>query len=523
MYIEPNTIIKLLADVPLDTRQTDTLWFDTASAQYDYFNAKAVRTFSAYSYQRKGRGYLKVEVAPDSIYNVNYMMFQNTSYSTKWFYAFVLSVEYVNDSTAYVQFELDPIQTWFFDYVAEQCFIERMHTATDGIGDHIEPEPCETGEYVMNGFYSDVGGSFDSYSVILCVADPTEVQKGEFYDNIYSNGDLFCWDLNGINTIISMQNFIDQYASAPDAILDAYMLPTALIGARTAMVDELAGGYYITPRQNPYSENVTKTAITGNETIDGYTPRNNKMYTYPYNFYRVETETDKLNLRYEFFDNLTPRFKITGNINDPVAITCKPINYANSAGNPVKSQKLTINNFPICSWGTDYYKAWLAQNSVPLMIQGAQIGAGLAMNSMGGEINTMAGLSSVYQISNIMGQMYKASIAADITKGNIQCGNNDFSHNRMHFSGARWSVCANLAERIDDFFTMFGYAVGRIETPKRHNRSRFTYVKTIDCKMTGSVPTDDLRSIESIYDAGIRFWADTSNVGYYGGTNAVLV
>lgn len=528
MYIEPNSTIKLLTNVPLDPRQTDTLWFANANDQYAYFNAKTVRTFSAYSYQRKDRGYLKVEAPPDSIYHVNYMMFRNTSYSSKWFYAFVLSVEYVNDATAYVRFQIDPIQTWFFDYTPEQCFIERMHSASDDIGEHIEPEPCETGEYVMNNLYEQVGGLFNQYSIVLCVADPTEVEKGEFYDNIYSNGDLFCWDLNGVNTIRSIQAFIDEYRSAPDSILDAYMVPTAIIGARTPLsqpelhIPDGTGGYYITPRQNPYSTNVSMTALTGNETIDGYHPRNNKMYTYPYNFYRVETETDKLNLRYEFFDNLTPRFKISGNLNDPVALTCKPIDYANSGGNAVKTQKLTINNFPICSWGTDYYKAWLAQNSVPLLMQGAQIATGLAANTHGGEINTMAGLSSVYQIGNIMGQMYKASIAADITKGNIQCGNNDFSHNRMHFSGARWSVPANLAERIDDFFTMFGYALGKIETPKRHNRSRFTYVKTVDCKISGNVPADDLASIEGIYDNGIRFWADTSNVGYYGGSNAVL-
>lgn len=523
MYIEPNSTIKLLSNVPLDPRQTDTLWFANANDQYTYFNAKTVRTFSAYSYQRKDRGYLKVEAAPDSIYHVNYMMFRNDSYSSKWFYAFVLGVEYVNDATAYVRFQIDPIQTWFFDYVAEQCFIERMHSASDDIGEHIEPEGVGIGEYVMNGGYENVGGAFNTYSIVVAVVNPERVY-GEIYDRVYGATDLYCWDIStgsdAVPSIISLQEFIDSYLQSPDAIVNIYMVPTDIIGARTALT---TGGYTIDPRTPPYNTNVSKSAITNNDTLDGYNPRNNKMYTYPYNFYRVETETDSIVGRYEFFQNLTPRFKITGNINDPVSLTCKPIQYKNSGADPTKTDKLVIKGFPICSWQSDYFAAWLAQNSIPIFMQIAgAVGLTAATVATGGAAAAITGTTAVGMVNRIMSEAYSASIHADITKGNIHTGSNDFSQNRMHFSGGRWSLNSVDAQRIDDFFTMFGYAVGKIETPKRHNRSRFTYVKTIDCKMSGDVPADDLASIEGIYDNGIRFWADTSNVGYYGGSNAVL-
>ena len=44
--------------------------------------------------------------------------------------------------------------------------------------------------------------------------------------------------------------------------------------------------------------------LVGNETLDGYTPKNKKMYTYPYNFFNMDNGNgSNLQLRYEFFDN----------------------------------------------------------------------------------------------------------------------------------------------------------------------------------------------------------------------------
>ena len=38
------------------------------------------------------------------------MMFQNSAYGDKWFYAFITSVEYVNDVTSNISFEIDVMQ-----------------------------------------------------------------------------------------------------------------------------------------------------------------------------------------------------------------------------------------------------------------------------------------------------------------------------------------------------------------------------------------------------------------------------
>ena len=93
MYIAPNTTIRMLKDVPLDNTYRNTIYFTTAAIQSAYFQGKTKYTFANQSYQRVNRGVLRIARKADDLYDCNYLMFQNTSYGNKWFYAFVVSVE----------------------------------------------------------------------------------------------------------------------------------------------------------------------------------------------------------------------------------------------------------------------------------------------------------------------------------------------------------------------------------------------------------------------------------------------
>lgn len=148
MYIAPNSIIRCLSGVPIDNTYRNTLWWNTAAEQEAYFWSKNKIQLTAQSYQRVNRGYLKIAVPVEQLYDCNYLMFQNTSFGNKWFYAFITNVEYVNNTTTRVQYELDVMQTWFFDYTLGQNFVSREHIAVDTIGANLIPEGLETGEYI---------------------------------------------------------------------------------------------------------------------------------------------------------------------------------------------------------------------------------------------------------------------------------------------------------------------------------------------------------------------------------------
>lgn len=52
-------------------------------------------------------------------------MYQNTSYSQKWFYAYIDNMRYVNDSMTEIRIITDVWQTWQFDIQIKESFVER--------------------------------------------------------------------------------------------------------------------------------------------------------------------------------------------------------------------------------------------------------------------------------------------------------------------------------------------------------------------------------------------------------------
>ena len=47
------------------------------------------------------------------------------------------------------------------------------------------------------------------------------------------------------------------------------------------------------------------------------------------------------------------------------------------------------------------------------------------------------------------------------------------------------------------------------------SRPHWNYVKTIDCSISGSVPSDDEKTICNIFDKGITFWKNGNEIGNY--------
>ena len=52
-------------------------------------------------------------------------MYKNENYSNKWFYAFITGMRYINDNVTEISIATDVFQTWQFDLIYKQSFIER--------------------------------------------------------------------------------------------------------------------------------------------------------------------------------------------------------------------------------------------------------------------------------------------------------------------------------------------------------------------------------------------------------------
>lgn len=137
----------VLKGVPFDNSYTDTLIFSSKAAQLAVmltYTKVARDDFTPVRLQNK----IAFPCCADEIYDCNYIMWNNTVYGSKWFYAFIIAVDYVNPNVCHITYEVDVLQTWAFDYTLNTCLIEREHTETDVVGEHCLIEGVNPGQYV---------------------------------------------------------------------------------------------------------------------------------------------------------------------------------------------------------------------------------------------------------------------------------------------------------------------------------------------------------------------------------------
>ncbi len=528
-YIAPTGTIHLLHNIPLDPTYQHTLRFSDAAHQLAYFTQQShiKRTFTNQYYTRLNRGIIRVNEVADNLYDCNYLLYQNTGFGNKWFYAFIRSVEYVNNAVTQIEFEIDVMQTWYFDFDLQPCFVERMHNPTDAIGDNIIAEPVEAGEKVYKSF-SKVQNTDAMYVIMSYVDTQQQTTIGTTYGGVYSGTTLRAYlptDITGI------QAFIAQYLARPDAIVNMYMCPQWLISEPV-----IAGGVDIDPDHvmaTPFETQLTP-AMTGQTPLaGGYIPRNKKCYTHPYTNIEVHSPSGgSLTLRYEFFENGQPWCAIGGSVNLPVELTLIPTRYKGTGNNlsgGCLTETISIKNYPLCSWNVDTYQAWVAQNAIPTLIStGAMLGGIAAASVFNPLAGAMAIPSVINSVAGTLSEGYKAAIAADQKHGQ-STGGSAIAMNTQSFWVGVATPNRNQIEIIDSFFDMFGYAQKRIMQPVRKARAIWTYLKTIGCVLDGSVPADDADKICKIHDAGITYWDVESNpnirVGNYllAAQNTVIV
>lgn len=548
MLIEPNSEIRLLSGVPIDPGYNHTLYFSSESDQRSYFAGRSARNFTKQSYQRVNKNRCRLQIPVDKIYNCNYMMFQNTAYGDKWFYAFILQMDYINDVTTEITYALDVMQTWFFQYTPKQCFVQRQHSATDEIGENLEAEPIQTGEYIFADYGPLLGGTAESYYVIIAIVDVGEEGSsadGNLYDGIYGGATLYVYESSDVSGINSKLN---EYTQKPDAIQAMYLVPATYFNGTIPADHKVA--FNSTSVVNIY----VGTAISEDDSFGvtalgtTYKPKNKKLYTYPYTYFHVDNGGgSSLALRYEFFGSKIPMIYIYSTVTQPVQSLAVPSGYKGGDGASVFTEELTINGYPMCSWNTDAYQAWVAQNSVQenvklgvsvaqtaLSLIGAGVTAGVSAAAGvtgGGQISASnlaagkqiaqqnavnTGVSLIDTIVNRQMDHYTASIQADNLRGNFNNGGVMAAAGKLRFYGGRAMITAENARRIDDFFTAFGYAQNKIMIPNRTARPKWTYIKTAGCIVENSgMPADAEREICRIYDNGITFWRNADEVGDY--------
>ena len=100
--------------------------------------------------------------------------------------------------------------------------------------------------------------------------------------------------------------------------------------------------------------------------------------------------------------------------------------------------------------------------------------------------------------------------------------NLQYAAHKFGFSMEQHFIRPEYAKMIDDYFTAFGYATNRLKKPNISSRPHWNYVRTSNCRILGTMPSDDENVICDIFNHGITFWKHLDEVGNYGLDNRPL-
>lgn len=559
----PNTVVKLLKDVPLDATYTDTRWFSSADEQTGFFSGKAKYTFTDMTYQRVNNGIAQPRVAltcrvpmiADNLYDCNYMMFQNTNYGTKWFYAFVKQVNYINPNNTEIVYEIDYLQTFMFDIQIKPSFVEREHASEDEDKPfaNVVPEPvgiatwCEDTSNHYRLDLNSLGITAKKYIVIAVIPNSAIssllFKSGAMYSGVYSGAYYLPF------TSASDANaFIDSLAvlGQANAIADVFMSPCPPIEGDSANNFAVDTG-------------ISLTSETFETDRGSYTIRNKKLLNGQFTYIKGTSDSGEERAWLPELANVAT-FKGYCRVGFLPTFSMYFVPHYmgwNGRGPEGVDYGLNFEQCVHCTWNS---QAWLGD-----MVQaGLKAATGLTLSyAWGGvpaSLGVLGNLKAPTQTTSLVPYSGKMapyspksqslaplqtpalyfdpgvpqstfeftaqfdalanllSPAAEGERGSFAGDAMTFAMGMHGFEFRRMCPDSTTLKRLDTFFDMFGYQVNKVKQPNLDTRASWNYVKLNTPCIYGSVPVEGMTIIKNAFSHGIRLW-HIDAVGDYSAEN----
>jgi len=506
--------IKLIKGVKLNKQQTDTLYFSTILTQETFFISKSDPLFdkSDVSFQRTN-GIIEYDRHAEDLKQFNYVMYQ-TDRNDKWYYAFIDDVKYINDNASQILFTVDYLQTYLFDVELGNSLIEREHVSNDTIGEHTLDENLDVGETVNDSFLF-----FQPLADLAILLSATSLSDGSFVTASYNGvpSSLLYFGFNLTDTAGVNAKILEYVGTGRlDALKNMYLVPKNLVKS------PFVSGALITPSDE--SPILTSTSDRPTD-LDGYTPKNNKLFTYPYTFLKVSNSSGA-NKVYKYELSGTDGqidFEAVGDINPNMSVLVYPINYAGGSF-PNFDEGLTLANYPQCPFAGSDYQNWLSRTAVSnvatLSSSALAVGIGAVTK------NPIAITSGIIGAINTIGQFNERKLTPPVLRG-AGSGAVNISRDLPAYPDGtiqtplyyNMTLKNEKAKEIDEYLTKFGYKVNRLKTPDFNQRQQFTYIKTIENSLSGDVSNVVTDEWDRILKSGVRFWVNNDNIGDYSVSN----
>ena len=573
MIIAPNSTVWLCSGVPFDRGYKNTKLYSSKESQFSDLSTKAIHTVLSCSYIR-GKRAIRVECPYSLAYLVNYVIYKNTNFENKYFYAFVTDCTYINNSVFEFTIETDVMQTWMFDYVVKHSYVEREHVASDTLyGNRVE-EGLEVGDYYVTSQGQDTySRNFKirinaSFSVTkwdeTTQNKPAEygVPTGLITGNTFTS--LTQFNFNNVNDAVAFIGYVVGDGKA-DGIVSICMTPISVgdFDSSNKKYSPFVGNISVyensasaTPSNNNFKEGVP---------FQGYSPKNKKLYCYPYRFVKVVNgrgsaaiyKWEESNISASNTRGILFKEYISGNT-DSEAILVPLYNMTSGSTSYNAAHTMHAQTSMQCPWSSDAFKAWLAQNAGQIQFSNTnrklnlassianaatsaavsgtnaatQLISGIASANPAGIASGISGIANTAMQAANAGAQMLINWEREVAKLNAVIQDHEILPPESHgvstsgqcafdtgiggFTFQTMSIRKEYAKIIDDYFTMYGYACHEVKVPNLNSRQSFNYIKTVGVNINGTCPSDDLQRIRNIYDNGITFWHTPLNsIGNY--------
>ena len=583
--------------VPFDNSYRHTMTFASVADQTAFFSSCCNQAFEkdTYTYIRMNNA-IRVQFNAEALYTYDYVMYQNANYGNKWFYAFIVGVNYINENTTELELELDVMQTWYFDYTLVQGFVEREHVNDDTVGVHLNPEPEMPFNLICKTKYRDPDFQ-GALAVVQTNATPhygtdplspispdgapngNEPVSGGIYSNCLSGCAFYAfypdepqqWDSSLYGFLRDMNR-----SGSAESISNIFLFPAHFLnGAHpdgsysgdSANSNDSWKGYRVSTGMGAGIEQKQFSRPTSLD--NGFVPHNNKLFTYPYCFARVEDNAGHYTeWKYELWAKRNSpglgtdfTYDVVVPLDPDATAFVIPLDYDGESAN--YETCLTFPCTAKSSWNYSAYQTWSAQNHLANVFNGlasvaaiaipaakgislasGALGVGVrsagniaarggtpasagnilkaagehALNSMQASDFTMMG-GGALGLGNLDANISRQSKVPNTVRGSAS-GNSLYGINMMTYNIKAMVLQEEFARIIDGFFDMYGYQVDSVKVPNRTGRPYWNYVKMQNSCHRGNVPSDQMDKINRIYDTGITFW-HTADVGNYSLDNTI--
>ena len=538
-----NSQIILAKNINLDREYTNVLSY-TENQMLSLCRENQVVSANNYSFLRS-TGTILVEFSYAQCLEANYIAFQNPDYSNKWFFAFIDDVIYKGDRNCELKFTVDAWSTWYDRWQKKICYINRQHTNNDTIGANTIPENIDVGEVIQEAITEDLayGNEFGYWIAIesswkikdgstgMEVADNdkgSQYSGVTVYDNTVFGNQIFFIKIQNLSDFTNLVLLISRtnLDGHIEDIKNIFILPNVAINQTKLTTHNASMGeglnftfYTINFDTEPEKFN---TVINKINTYNDYTPKNNKCFVYPYNYLLVSNNQGSTNIyKYEDFNSSSCIFENQFSITIGGSGRIVPKNYKGMATND--DEALPLGKYPTCAWSSDAFTNWLTQNSVNLATNLAMTVGGIAGTVATGGAMLPELMSVAGNVAGQIGQFRQASLLPNISGGQAT-GDVIWASNRNLFSFRQMRCKTEYMKIIDDYFTRFGYAVKRLETPNITGRKYWNYVEIGSSEEIGygDVPSKYMDIINNSCRRGVTIWHNHSNIGNYSLNNTIV-